>query len=160
MSVSVVITNLASTPTKINELYTTLGAAGASNASITIERSVAQLDSMNELKALLDAGTVSVVPTQSSNNEDLLSIALEQHGVVAGVSVNAAVEVTTAVVFAKPFPAGVVPVVTCTVDKTDAPASRSQIYVENVTNLGFDTKLVVTTLAAGLTVDINWVATY
>jgi hypothetical protein len=160
MSVSVVITNLASTPTKINELYTTLGAAGASNASITIERSVAQLDSMSELKTLLDAGTVSVAATQSASNEDILSIPMEQHGVQAGLSVNAVTEVTQAVVFPKPFPTGVVPVVTCTVNKTAAPASRSTVYVDSVTNLGFNIKLDVTTLAAGLTVSVNWQASY
>jgi hypothetical protein len=160
MSVSVVITNLTASPVALTELYATLGAAGSSTASLTIDRSVAQLDSMNALKALLDAGTVSVTPTQSSNNEDILSIPLEQHGVQAGLSVNAVTQVTQAVVYPKPFPAGVVPVVTCTVNKTAAPAARATVYVENVTNLGFDIKLDVTTLAAGLTVSVNWQASY
>lgn len=160
MSVSVVITNLASTPTKINELYTTLGAAGASNASITIDRSVAQLDSMSELKALLDAGTVSVVATQSANNEDILSIALEQHGVAAAVDVSAATEVLTPVVFAKPFPVGVKPVVTVTADKSNGLTARGVVYVQSITNTGFTIALDVTTLQAASTWDLNWVATY
>jgi hypothetical protein len=160
MSVSVVITNLTASPVSISELYATLGASGSSTASLTISRSVAQLDSMNELKALLDAGTVSVTPTQSSNNEDILSIPLEQHGVQAGLSVDVATEVTQAVVFPKPFPAGVTPVITLTVNKTAAPASRSTVYVDSPTNLGFNIKLDVTTLAAGLTVSVNWQASY
>jgi hypothetical protein len=159
MSVSVVITNLASTPTKINELYTTLGAAGASNASITIDRSVAQLDSMNELKALLDAGTVSVSATQSASNEDILSIPMEQHGVQAGLSVNAVTMVTQAVVFPKPFPVGVVPVVVGSVD-LNGTTSRSTLYIQDITNAGFNIKLDVTTLHAAQTVKVNWIASY
>ena len=160
MSVSVLITNLSVSPVNLSEMYVSLGAAGSANASITTDRSVAQLDSMNGLKALVDAGTISVVPTQSSNNVDLLSIPLEQHGTALLVDVSAAVEVTTAVVFAEPFPAGVVPVVTGMVDKTNGPLSRSVLYVENVTNVGFDLKLDVTTLEAASTVDINWAAVY
>jgi len=160
MSVSVVITNLTASAVKINELYVSLGAAGSSTASVTVERSVAQLDSMSELKSLLDAGTVSVSATQSASNEDILSIALEQHGVVAGVSVNAVAVVTATVTFAKPFPAGVVPVVTLTIDKTDGPAARGTAWVQAVTNAGFDYYYDVTTADAGLTNDLNWVATY
>ena len=85
MSVSVTITNLAAVATPVTEAYTVLGATGAANDAITIERSVAELDSMRGLKALVDAGTVSVDAVQSSDNVDLLSVPLEQHGVVAGV---------------------------------------------------------------------------
>jgi len=159
MSVSVVITNLTASPVSISELYLTLGAAGSSTASTTISRSVAQLDSMNELKALLDAGTVSVAATQSANNEDILSIPLEQHGVQAGLSVNAVALVTQAVTFAKPFPAGVVPVVTGTVDLNSTTA-RATLYVQDITNLGFNIKLDVTVLHAAQTVKVNWQASY
>lgn len=160
MSVSVTITNLAAVATPVTEAYSVLGAAGATNDAITIERSVAELDSMRGLKALVDAGTVSVNAVQSSDNVDLLSIPLEQHGVEAGVDVNAVAVVSTAIVFAEPFPTGVKPVVTMTVDKTDGPASRSAAYAENITNLGFDMELDVTTADSGLTVDVMWKATY
>lgn len=160
MSVSVLITNLAAVPTKINELYTTLGAAGSATAAVTIDRSVAQLDSMSELKALLDAGTVSVVATQSANNEDILSIALEQHGVSSAMSVAVVTEVLLPVVFAKPFPVGVVPVVNLTVDKSLGLLSRSAAYAQVITNAGFTIALNVTTLQAASTVAVNWKATY
>jgi hypothetical protein len=160
MSVSVTITNLAAVATPVTEAYSVLGATGATNDAITIERSVAELDSMRGLKALVDAGTVSVDVLQSADNVDLMSIPLEQHGVEAGITVNAVAVVSTAVAFAEPFPAGVVPVVQLTVNKTDGPASRSAAYAENVTNAGFDLELDVTTAAGGLTVDCMWSATY
>ena len=160
MSVSVLITNTTSLPLSLDELYVTLGAAGSTTDSITIERSVAQLDSMNALKSLMDAGDITVVPTQSSDNVDLLSIPLEQHGVEAGITVNATAVVSTAVVFPEPYPTGVKPVLMLTVDKTDGPASRSIPYAENITNLGFDLELDVTTVDSGLTVDCGWVASY
>ena len=160
MSVSLTITNLAAVATPVTEAYVVLGATGATNDAITIERSVAELDSMRGLKSLVDAGTVSVNVVQSSDNVDLMSIPLEQHGVEAGMSVNAIAVVTAAVVFAEPFPAGVKPVMQICVDKTDGPTSKSEVYVENVTNLGFDIKLDVATAAGGLTVDVNWAATY
>lgn len=160
MSVSVTITNLASTPTPVQEAYVVLDAAGGDSDAITIQRSVAELDSMRALKTLVDAGTVSVVPVQSSDNVDLLSVPLEQHGVATGLDVSAVTEVTEAVAFTKAFPTGVTPVVTCTVDKTNGPVSRSTVYVENVTNAGFDIKLDVTTLEAAATVDVSWTAVY
>lgn len=160
MSVSVVITNLAAVPTTINELYTKLGAAGSSTAAVTIARSVAELDSMNEVKSLLDAGTISVVATQSANNEDILSIALEQHGVSTPMSVAVATEVLLPVVFPKPFPVGVVPVMNCSIDKSLGLLSRSEVYAQSVTNAGFTIALVVTTLQAASTVAVNWSATY
>ncbi len=160
MSVSVVITNLTAAPLHINELYTSLGAAGSATASVTIARSVAQLDSMSETKSLLFAGSISVVPTESSDNADLLSIPLEQHGVAAAVSVAAATEVLTVVTFAKPFPTGVKPVVTVTADKSNGLTARGALYVQSITNTGCTISLVVTTLQAASTWDLNWVATY
>jgi hypothetical protein len=160
MAVSVLITNLSAAPVALDDLYVTLGAAGSATEALTISRSVSELDSMNNLKSLVDAGTVSAVPTASADNVDLLSCPLEQHGVVAGVDVNAVAVISTAVVFDAPFPAGVVPVVTMTVDKTDGPAARGVAYAENITELGFDCEMDVTTADGGLTVDVNWVATY
>lgn len=159
MSVSVVITNLTAANLTINELYTTLGPAGASNAAVTISRSVAQLDSMNETKTLLNAGSISVVPTESADNADLISIPLEQHGVKTGLSVNATGLVTSAVTFAKAFPVGTTPVVTGTVDLNGTTA-RATLYISSITNTGFTIDLDVTTLQAGQTVKVNWVATY
>ena len=62
--------------------------------------------------------------------------------------------------FAEPFPTGVVPVMSLTLDKTDGPAARGAVWVVNVTNLGFDLVYDVTTVDAGLTNDCNWVASY
>lgn len=160
MSVSVVITNLAAVPTTINELYTKLGAAGSSTASVTISRSVAQLDSMLETKALLNAGTISVVATNSADNADLMSIPMEQHGVSTPMSVAVATEVLLPVVFAKPFPVGVVPVVTCSVNKSLGLLSRSTVYIQSITNAGFTIALDVTVLQAASTVAVNWQASY
>lgn len=160
MSVSVVITNLSASAIHINELYTNLGAAGSANESVTVQRSVAELDSMNEVKTLLNAGTISVVPTQSADNTDLLSIPLEQHGTVTGVSVNAVAEVVTAVTFPKAFPSAVVPKVYVTVNKSTALLSRSTAYVQAVTNAGFNLALDVTTAQAGQVVSVNWMAVY
>ena len=160
MAVSVVITNLSASPVTINEMYTTLGAAGSDTESITVDRSVAQLDSMPELKALVDAGTVSAVPTQSSDNVDLLSIPLEQHGQVTGLDVNATAVLTATVTFDEPFPSGVVPIVTLTLDKSNGGAARGTIWVQAVTNTGFDYYYDVTTADSGNTNDLNWVATY
>jgi hypothetical protein len=160
MSVSVTITNLAAVQTPVTEAYSVLGAAGATNDAITIERSVAELDSMRGLKALVDAGTVSVDAVQSSDNVDLMSIPLEQHGIALVVDVSAATEVTTAIAFGEAFPAGVVPVITLTADKTAGPLGRGELYTENVTNVGFDLQYVVTTAEAASTHDISWKATY
>lgn len=160
MSVSVLITNLTANKVTINELYTTLGAAGSATAAVTISRSVAQLDSMLELKALVNAATVSVVATNSADNADLLSIPMEQHGVVPLVSVAVATEVLSVVTFAKPFPAGVVPVVTVTIDKSLGLLSLGNAYVQSITNTGCTIALVVTTLQAASTVQLNWQASY
>lgn len=147
MSVSVVITNLTTAPLTINELYTKLGAAGSTTASVTISRSVAQLDRMEETKAKLFAGQISIVPTTSSDNVDLLSIPIQQHGVSTGFATVATGQVTQAVVFAEPFPATIVPKITLTIDKTSATALRGAAYEDTVTNTGFNIDLVVTTAA-------------
>lgn len=160
MSVSVTITNLASVATPVTEAYVVLGAAGTASEAITIQRSVAELDSMRGLKTLLDADTVSVSMVQSSSNEDIMSIPIEQHSLEAGIDVNAITVVTTAVVYPKPFPTGVVPVLQLTLDKTDGPAARGAVWVLNVTNLGFDLVYDVTTADGGNTNDCGWSATY
>ena len=160
MSVAVTVTNLASSQTSIPELYVVLDAAGGANESITVQRSVAELDSMRGLKELVDAGTVSVSPVQSASNVDLMSIPLEQHGVATGVDVSAATQVTTPVVFDQPFPTGVVPVITICADKTNGTNARGTAYAENITNAGFDLQYDVTTLEAASTHDLMWKATY
>jgi hypothetical protein len=147
MSVSVVITNLTASNVKLEELYLTLGPAGASNASVTVARSVAQLDSMSQLKSLLYAGTIRVVATTSSDNIDLLSIPVEQHG-SAAVLVSSVAEVVVPVVYPSPFPTGVKPVIAVSMDKTGVTASRGSAYVQSITNLGFDVAVDVTTAVA------------
>lgn len=147
MSVSTLITNLTASPVRINDLYTTLGPAGSSNASITITRTVAQLDMMDSLQELLSAGTVSAVPTVSSDNADIVSIPLEQHGTV-GVTVQATGEVLTPITFSDPYPVGVKPRITCRLDKTGVTAARGQLYIQSVTNAGFTLSLDVTTAVA------------
>lgn len=160
MAVSVLITNTTSSPLALDELYITLGAAGSSTDSHTITRSVAQLDSMNALKTLLNAGDVTVVPTQSSDNIDMLSIPLEQHSVETGIDVNATAVITTGVVYPEPFPSGVVPVIQLTLDKTDGPAARGAVWALNITNVGFDLVYDITTQDGGNTNDCAWSATY
>jgi len=160
MSVSVTVTNLAATKTSIPELYIVLDETGGAHDAITVQRSVAELDSMRGLKELVNAGTVSVSPVQSASNVDLMSVPLEQHGVSAAVDVSAQTEVTAAVVFAEAFPTGVVPVISLCADKTNGPLARGVLYAENITNAGFDIKYDVTTLEAASTHDINWVAIY
>jgi hypothetical protein len=160
MAVSVLITNTTAAQLELFELYSHLGPAGSATESITIDRSVAQLDAMPALQGLLDAGDVTIAATQSASNVDLLSVPLEQHGLETGIDVNAIAVVTTGVVYPSPFPTGVVPVVTLTLDKTNGPAARGAAWVINVTNLGFDLVYDVTTADAGLTNDCNWVATY
>ena len=160
MAVSVLITNTTAAQLELFELYSHLGPAGSATESITIERSVAQLDAMPALQGLLDDGSVTVAATQSASNVDLLSVPLEQHGLEESIDVNAIAVITTAVGYSSPFPAGVVPVVTLTLDKTNGPAARGAAWVVNVTNLGFDLVYDITTADAGLTNDCNWVATY
>lgn len=160
MSVSVVITNLTAANLTISELYTELGPSGSTTASVTISRSVAELDCMTETKTKLFAGQISVVPTESSDNVQLISVPLEQHGVVASVSVTSATEVLSVVTFPEPFPTGVVPVVTVSADKSNGLTARGSLYVQSITNTGCTISLVVTTTEAASTFALNWVATY
>ena len=160
MSVAVTITNLASSQTSIPELYVVLDATGGANDSITVERSVAELDMMRGLKELVDAGTVNVSPVQSASNVDLMSIPLEQHGAVAGLDVGSVALLTATVTFDEPFPAGVVPVVTAMLDKTNGPDCRCEVWAQAVTNTGFDYYVDVTVADTGATADLMWKATY
>ena len=158
MSVSVTITNLAAVATPVSELYIVLDAAGGSNEAVTVERSLAELDSMRGLKALVDAGTVSADVVQSADNVDLLSLPLEQHGEVIDLDVNATALLTATVTFDQPFPAGTLPKVFLTLRKGNGPDARGEIWVESVTPTGFDYFYDVTTLDSGPTNDLNWMA--
>lgn len=60
---SVLITNLATVPTHIGDLYKTL----AAGESVTITRTPAQITSMSSLQAAIVAGTVSAVVTASAD---------------------------------------------------------------------------------------------
>ncbi len=148
MSISLVITNTTSAKVPLLDLYTELGASGTSTAALTITRSVAQIDNMPNLKALVNAGTVTVALTASADNYDILSLPIEQHGVVANMVVNTATVVTSAVTFANAF--HVAPVVTVSAVQTaSSTAWKGQAYAQAVTTTGFTAALDVTTGVAG-----------
>ncbi len=160
MSVTVLVTNLTAAAVELTDLYTTLGASGATNASISFTRSTGQIDDMQALKALLHAGTVSVSVTQSSDNADLMSLPLEQHGVSAALAVDAIAVVTATVTFAKPFPSA--PKVFCQIVQGVSPneAWKGVCYIRSVTASSFLIALDVTAAEAtgGSTATINWMA--
>ena len=85
---------------------------------------------------------------------------MQQHGVVSGVSVVSTGEILSSVTFPEAFPSGVTPNVMVTVDKTGGTTSRSQAYVQSVTNTGCVIALVITTAEAASTVKLNWTASY
>ena len=151
---------MASTPTPVTEAYTVLGAAGATDDAITIQRSVAELDSMRGLKTLVDDGLVSADVVLSSDNVDLLSIPVEQHGVVSALDVSAVALLTATVTFSEPYPTGVVPKVLLTLNKESGGDARGEIWVQAVTNVGFDYYYDVTTAHAASTNDLNWQSVY
>ena len=72
MATTVLITNLSDAAVSVDEIYTELGASGAANDSVSITRSVAQLDSMPALQAMIAAGTVSAVVTESSECSNVI----------------------------------------------------------------------------------------
>lgn len=160
MSVTVVVTNLTASPVDLSDVYITLGAAGSTTESATFVRSAAEIDGMNNLKALLHAGTVSCSVTQSSDNADILSVPLEQHGVSGNLAVDAVAVVTSVITFTKPFP--VAPKVFTQIVQGVSPneAWKGVCYVRSVTTTGFTIALDVTSAeaTAGSVATVNWMA--
>lgn len=145
MSLTVTVTNLTGSALPLNDMYMSLGAAGTSTESITFTRSAAQLDAMEALKALWHAGSVSVGITRSVDDVDVISVALEQHGVISSVSVNEQAVVATPVVFSKAFSSGVVPTVRATIVQSSTTAFQAGLYLRSVVNTGFTAALDVVT---------------
>lgn len=143
MSISVAITNLTSATLPVDELYANLGAHGSSTATLTITRSSAQLDSMSGLKALVAAGSVSVVLTPSADNNALGEESVTLHG-NASLVVSSAAVVTSAVTFAQPF--ATAPDVVCGVMQNGTSTTfKATPYARSVTTTGFTAALDVTT---------------
>jgi|HubBroStandDraft_6_1064221.scaffolds.fasta_scaffold425937_2 hypothetical protein len=162
MSTSVTITNTTDAELQISEIYSQLGPAGSPTASLTFTRSVAELDSMVALKTLVFNGTVTVVVTESTDNVDILSIPLEQHGNVGTLAVDSVAVVTHAVTFANAYPVGVSPVITFGVQQGTHTDWKAGVYARSVTNTGFTLALDVTTQSgtSGEKGSVNWVASY
>lgn len=160
--VTLVITNLTSETLDLSELYAEVGPAGSSNAALTVTRSVAQLDSMPALQKLLADGDVSVVATNSTDNSDLFSVPMEQHGVSAALAVDGVAVVTATVSFAKAFPSGVTPNVKLQVVQGVVTNFKATPYVRALTNTGFTIALDVTTASGtgGATCTVHWQAAY
>lgn len=157
--ITVVVTNTTNAALEIQDLYTTLGASGASDASVTFTASVAQIDSMTGLKQALNAGQVTVTLTASSDNVDFLSIPIEQHGKIASVATTSVAIVNTALTFPKAFAAA--PTVFVTLDKTNMGAAVVDgAWVDTVTASGCNVKVNVTTAATSTSVAVNWMAVY
>ena len=157
---TITITNLTSSRLPLDEIYANLGPAGSTSASLDIERSAAQLDAMDGLKALVAAGSVSVSIAQSSDNVDLLSQESEQHGLKTGLAIDAIAVVTSAVTFAEPFAVGVTPVVTGSIVQGASTDWQGQLYIRSITRTGFTIALDVTDAAAagGATCSVTWSA--
>lgn len=148
MSIAVTITNLTAATLAIDELYCHLGAAGSSTASLTIVRSNAQLDSMDGLKALKNAGSVSVSMVESADNAALGTTGENQSGVITGVAVTSTGVVTSAVTFPQAY--GATPNVTATAVQTASGTTwRGTLYLRSISTTGFTAALDVTTADAG-----------
>jgi hypothetical protein len=159
---TVVVTNLTSSDLTLGELYVTLGPTGSSNASYTFTRTAAQLDMMDELKALLHAASVSVSITKASTDSDLMTLSIDQHGTSPALAVDAIAIVTSAVTFPKPFALGVTPKIQLTIVQGAVTDWAAQAYIRSVTNTGFTIALDVTDASAtpATTATVNWSATY
>lgn len=159
MSISVKVTNLSSSVVSLDDIYVNLGASGASSDNITFARSMAELDSMQNLKKLVDAGTVSVVLTASADNVDILSVPIEQHGASTTVDADVVQANDVAVTFPKAYPASTTPRVLVSLDITAAPNARGAAYVKTVTNTGFTAVIDITTQGgATTTAKVLWAA--
>ena len=158
MSVTLLITNLTAATVNLSDIYSEIGAAGLANDHVTITRSAGQIDDMSYLKALVAAGTVSVSLVQSSDNSDILSLPIEQHGTATLLAVDAATVVTSAVTFDKPFPS--VPVIVLGIRRGTHTDWKAQVYQQSVTASGFTIALDVTTQSgtAGEKGSVCWMA--
>lgn len=156
---TVVVTNLSASEVSLDDMYANLGAAGSSTASLTFTASAAALDRMDALKALLNAGTVSVSVTRSSDDIDFLSAPIEQHGVSGNLAVDAVAVVTSAVTFPKAF--AVAPKLTLTVVQGATTNFKANVYARSVTASGFTIALDVTTAGTASGVcTVHWTAVY
>ena len=150
MSVTITITNLTTAPVSLDDMYMSLGAAGTPTASYTFSKSVAHLDSMDNIKALANAGTVSLSVVNSSSNNDMMSVALEQHGVAAALSVATVAVQTATVTYATPFAVGIIPTVDLTVVQPSTTTFKGKPYLRTSTATGFTAVLDVTSSDTGV----------
>lgn len=159
--ITMVITNLSNQQIFCSDIYDTLGPAGTSGASTTVQRSMAQIDSMQDLKLKEAAGTVSVVLTEGTENNNILSVPITEHGKVTALATSGIAIISQAVTFPQPFPTGVKPALVLTRDMSNAGAAVANEYFTALTNTGFTLKLNVTTAGAAMTnADVHWMAMY
>jgi hypothetical protein len=156
--ITVVVTNLSATSQQLTDLYCEVGPSGSSTASTTFTCSMAQLDSMQQLKTMVNAATLSISLTASADNIDFMSIPVEQHGVTGNVTVAATGIVNTALTFPKAFAAA--PKVYVTLDMSAASTAVAQAWVDTVTATGCNIKVDVTVASAGNHCVVNWIAVY
>lgn len=147
MSITFKVTNLTTSTVSLTDLYTTIGSSAGDEPSVTVTRSMSEIDRMLALKALVAAGTVAVDFLNSSDNADAMSVPMEQHGVISQVSVISATVVTpTAVTFGTAFHSAVVPLMHLTVvQNARATTFKATPYVRSLSNTAFTLALDVTT---------------
>jgi hypothetical protein len=157
---TVVVQNQTATALALDELCVTLGALGSANDSITFSRTQAQLDAMPDFQALMNAGSITAVSTQSAGNSPLFSIPSVQRGKVLSLATDGP-DVTGTVTFGDPYPAGVYPVVVISLDQTGSAGAVINDQVRSITNTGFTYYLDITGAGGGgETVALHWVAVY
>ena len=156
---TVTVTNQTTDVVDLPELCVTLGSSTSLTKSASFDRSAAQLDILSDLQAKLKAGTVSVALTASTDNADLLSIPLEQHGSVTGLDADDIAVLSSTVTFAKPFPGA--PTVSVCIDRSGSATVKGALYVKTVSASGFIIESDVTFAGAGgETFAVNWIAVY
>ena len=156
---TVTVTNTTDASLNVSDIYTTLNASGDAGDAVTFTRSQAQLDSMQALKTLLNAGSVTVDVVPSTDNEPGMSIPTEQFGTVGSLAVSGVAIVTSAVTFPFPYDSTVTPNVSLTVVQGTAQDFKANTYVRSLTHTGFTIALDVTTAGAGGHVtSVNWSA--
>lgn len=152
MSLNVTITNTSDSRIKLEDLYMYLGPSGADNDAVTVQRTMSQLDRMEALKTLVNAGTVTVDIVPSSDNFPGPSIPQVQSGVAAGLDVSDTQVITQAVSFPIAYDSTVTPNVSLTVVQGSTTTFKARTYVRSLTHTGFTIALDVTTPATGTTV--------